>query len=399
MSIPQCRVCLSQQLKTVIDLGFHPIADTFLLEKHLHEEQKAYPLRVMLCSSCGYAGLEYVVSSETRYQLVDYSYTSANSPVSVKHFNEVAQEVSDFVGLGPDDFVIDVGSNDGTLLAGFQSACGCKILGIEPAPNIAKRAVSLGIPTITKFFDATAVSEILTIGKPKVVATANVLNHASDLHAFVGTVKEVLRGDGVFVFEVPYLLDLVQKTAFDTIYLEHVSYYGIKPLKKLFEQFGYVIRRIEHTDYMGGSIRVYVGTGEEAVSVSEYVAKENAAALYELETYAAFMNRVQQMRLELCRELYDARSAGKKIVGIGAATKGNTLLNYCKIDSLLLDYVTDVSDLKVGKYTPGSHILIKHDNELDDSVDVALILPWNIANFLVKKLGHLKCKFIIPHIE
>lgn len=394
-----CRVCLSDQLETVIDLGFHPIADTFLLEKHLHEEQKVYPLRVMLCANCGYAGLEYLVPPETRYQLVDYSYTSANSPVSVKHFNEVAQEVSDFVALGSDDFVVDIGSNDGTLLAGFQKVSGCKILGVEPAPNIAMRAESLGIPTITKFFDASAVPEILKIGKPKVLITANVLNHASDLHAFVQTAKQVLHEDGVFVFEVPYLLDLVQKTAFDTIYLEHVSYYGIKPLKKLFEQFDYVIRRIEHTEYMGGSIRVYVGKGDECAAVSEYITNENAAALYDLTTYQQFMNRVKKMRLDLCKQLYDARNDGKKIVGIGAATKGNTLLNYCKIDASLLDYVTDVSDLKVGKYTPGSHIIIKHDMELDDSVDVALILPWNIADFLVKKLEHLKYKFIIPHIE
>jgi hypothetical protein len=386
-------------LKSVIDLGFHPIADTFLEESHLHEEQKTYPLRVMLCEDCGYAGLEFVVPSEVRYQLVDYSYTSANSPVSIKHFNEVAAEVADFAALGSEDLVVDVGSNDGTLLAGFKSASGCKILGVEPAPNIAKLAVSLGIPTIAKFFDSSVVEEVVSGGKPKVIITANVLNHASDLHTFVGTAKQMLAEDGFFVFEVPYLLDLVEKTAFDTIYLEHVSYYGIKPLKKLFEQFGFVIRRIEHTDYMGGSIRVYVGTGEESVSVAEYVERENAVSLYDLKTYKDFMARVQGLRLDLCKQLYDARSAGKKIVGIGAATKGNTLLNYCKIDASLLDYVTDVSDLKVGKYTPGSHILIKHDNELDASVDYALILPWNIAEFLVKKLSHLKCEFIIPHTE
>jgi len=392
-----CRVCASEKLETIIDLGFHPIADTFLNKSHLHEKQTVYPLRVQLCSDCGYAGLEFVVPSETRYQLVDYSYTSGNSPVSIKHFNEVAAEVSSFVGLKKEDLVVDVGSNDGTLLSGFKEASGCRILGIEPAPNIAKFATSIGIPTIAKFFDSTVVPEILMQGKPKVVITANVLNHASDLHSFVETVSEVLAEDGVFVFEVPYLLDLVQKTAFDTIYLEHVSYYGIKPLKKLFEPFGYSIKRIEHTEYMGGSIRVYVGVGDETSDVVDYVERENDARLYERETYVQFMKRVEDLRIDLCNQLYIARSQGKKIVGIGAATKGNTLLNYCKIDSLLLDFVTDVSDFKVGKYTPGSHIIIKHDNDLDDSVAVALILPWNIAEFLVKKLNHLKCEFIIPH--
>lgn len=394
-----CNLCGSSELSEVIDLGYHPVADTFIQKTLLDAPETRYPLRVNLCQVCGYAFLDVIVSGEKRYQEVDYSYTSSNSPVSVEHFNQVAHEVVDFLKLKPGDLAIDVGSNVGTLLKAMQEKSGCSVLGVDPAPNMVKVAIEDGVPSLCAFFDQAAVPEIVKYGRARVVASTNALNHASDVKAFVAPLKEVLQPDGVFVFEVPYLLDLVEKTAFDTIYLEHVSYFGIRALKYLFEQFGYQIIRIERTEYMGGSIRVYVGSGVEAAEVQKCIDAEHAAGLYEQATYHQFMNRIRALRFDLCEQLYKAKRAGKRIIGVGAATKGNTLLNYCKIDSELLDFITDSSPFKIGKYTPGSHIVIKPDEAIDGTIDSALILPWNIADYLKKKLSHTSLEFIVPHTK
>ncbi len=392
-----CRICAKQTLTRIIDLGFHPIADTFLPAEYLNESEQTYPLCVGLCSACGYAGLEYVVPAETRYQKIDYSYTTGNSTVSIKHFTDAAAEISDFASVSANEVVMDIGSNDGTLLAAFRQKTGCNILGIEPAPNIAALANAQGIPTVAEFFTDAAVPKFIAGGKAKVLTCANVLNHASLPQSFVATVAQVLSDDGFFVFEVPYLLNLVQNTEFDTIYLEHISYFGVQALKKLFDTHHFSIVRVERTEYMGGSLRVYVGRGAEHPAVAEFIAAEHAAGLYDSATYADFMERVKRLRFNLCRQLYEAKASGKRVVGVGAATKGNTLLNYCKIDASLLDFITDQSPLKVGKFTPGSHIPIQHDDALDASVDIVLILPWNIADFLTEKLKHLPCAFIVPH--
>lgn len=395
-----CRLCGATNLRLIIDLNYHPLGDTFLPKEALNESETRYPLRVLQCMDCGHAFLQYVVPETERYQKVDYSYTAGNSPVSVKHFGEMAVEIIAGQKIGANDLVVDIGGNDGTLLKAFKDQSGCKVLNVEPAGNIAKISQENGIETHHGFFDSAAASKIKALGGAKSITGTNVFNHINDLPAFMRDVKEALTADGAFVFEAPSLLELVKRLAFDTIYLEHVSFFGMKPLVQFFSTLGLSVHRIEPSDYMGGSFRVYVKqTPADPKVAQDFIALEEAAGLYEAKTYEEFMSKVRKFRSDLMSQLYDIKAKGGKIVGIGAATKGNTLLNYCGIDNGLLECVTDSSPLKIGKYTPGSHLPIVPDADIPKDATHALILPWNIGNFLKEKLKHLNLEFIVPHMD
>ncbi len=395
-----CHLCASKNLRPIIDLGYHPLGDTFLPKDFLNQPETRYPLRVLQCVDCGHAFLEYVVPETERYQKVDYSYTAGNSPVSVKHFGEMSAEVIAHQSIGANDLVVDIGGNDGTLLKAFRDQSGCKVLNVEPAGNIASISKENGIDTLHGFFDSAAAAKIKAMGGAKAIAGTNVYNHISDLPAFMKNVKEALTEDGAFVFEAPSLYELVKRLAFDTIYLEHISFFGMKPLVQFYATLGLYVHRIEPSDYMGGSFRVYVKQTPGDPSVAkDFIAQEQALGLYEAKTYEEFMQKVRKFRSDLMRELYEIKAKGGKIVGIGAATKGNTLLNYCGIDGGLLECVTDSSPLKIGKYTPGSHLPIVPDADIPKDATHALILPWNIGTFLKDKLKHLNLEFIVPHMD
>jgi hypothetical protein len=395
-----CPLCISKQLRLIIDLGYHPLGDTFLPKEALNEPETRYPLRVMQCTDCGHAFLQYLVPEEERYQKVDYSYTAGNSPVSVKHFGEMAEEIIADQNVGEGDLVVDIGGNDGTLLKAFKDRASCNVLNVEPAGNIAKISQENGVETLLGFFDTQAATKIKAMGGAKVITGTNVFNHINDLPTFMNDVKEALTPDGAFVFEAPSLLELVKRLSFDTIYLEHVSFFGMKPLVRFFGTLDLHVHRIEPSDYMGGSFRVYVKrTPTDASAARDFIAREEVAGLYEEKTYADFMIKVRKFRANLMRELYEIKANGGTIVGIGAATKGNTLLNYCGIDNGLLECVTDASPLKIGKYTPGSHLPIVPDADIPKHATHALILPWNIGDFLKEKLKHLNLAFIVPHMD
>lgn len=400
MKIINCRLCNSVRISKVVDLGFHPLADTFLPDTLLHEAEIWYPLQLGLCLSCGHVFTLFSVSAEDRYQKNEYSYDSSNSRVSIEHFKEFAEAVIKEVKFSPDSLIVDIGSNVGTLLSHFKKFGYNNVLGVEPSKNIAKIAVDSGVPTVNEFFGLKAATEINSLGSVKVLLSSNVVNHADDLVGLLTIARRVLSDSGIFVFEVPYLLDLVQGTAFDTIYHEHVHYYGIKPLAECMHKQGFSIYKVERLDYMCGSIRVFARLGGDTASaVSELIREEEAFGLYKTTTYEAFMERVRKVKLTVNAHLSAIRLAGGKIIGIGAATKGNTFLNYCRLDADVISYVTDTSPLKIGKLTPGSHIQIIADNDIEDDVTHALILPWNIAAYLQEKLAHLGLKFYVPQIE
>lgn len=399
MNVTSCHLCGSRDLLTALDLGHHPLADLFLKEHQVHALERRYPLRLVRCAACGHGMNSYVVPGEERYQENDYSYDSANSRVSVQHFNDMAREVGERAGVVPGDLAVDLGSNVGTLLAAFR-ARGAEVQGVDPAPNIARLAVENGIPTINDFFGPAAAEAVLARGKAKVVTMTNAFNHVSDLHAFMGELRRILREDGTFVIELPYYLDVLRKRHFDVIYLEHVSYVAVKPLVPFFARYGLRITHVEENDYMSGSIRFFVGRGGSDGSVAAQIEKEDAAGLYLESTWDQFASQVRDMKLRLVADLIDARRGGGRIVAVGAAAKGNTLLNYCGIDRTLVDFATDASPLKIGKWTPGSHLPILSDDAIDESVTHALILAWNIAGLLKQKLGprHPGLTFITPHV-
>ena len=402
MQVTSCALCASSDLKLVLDLGLHPLADTFLKAEELTEKEEKYPLQVLLCGNCGHAMTGFIVPPEKRYQAHDYSYDSQNSEVSVEHFKEMARDIIVQAGVGASDMVVDIGSSVGTLLSAFRAQSGAQILGVEPAHNIAKIAQQNDIPTINDFWNTKTADAVLEQGGAKVITTTNSFNHIGDIDAFMQGIDTSLVEGGAFIAEVPYLLHLVEKVAFDTVYLEHTSYFAIKPLARYFARFGMVIADLVENEYMGGSVRILVKKGgEESPLVALCIKREEEAGLYVPATYERMMRTIEQFKENLLEELRVAKAGGGKIIGIGAATKGNTLLNYCGIDSSTLSFIADSSLLKIGKYTPGTHIPILPDEEIDASVTHALILPWNIADFLKAKLGpkYPSLAFIVPHVE
>ena len=400
MKITQCRLCNAKSIEKVVDLGYHPLADTFLPAELLYGPETWYPLELGSCRACGHVFTLYSVSAVERYQKQDYSYDSSNSRVSIAHFKEFAEAVLAEKTPSVGALIVDIGSNVGTLLGHFKALGHANVLGVEPSANISALAVAAGIPTLTDFFGAGIVDALRRAGPVQVLLSANVLNHADDLGALLSTARDVLASDGLFVFEVPYLLDLVRGTAFDTIYHEHVHYYGIKPLAACLQRHGYSIRKVERLDYMCGSIRVHTCLGgRHDPSVDALIAAEEAFGLYELDTYRRFMARVRTVKLTVTAHLAQIRAEGGKIIGIGAATKGNTFLNYCRLDGDSIAYIADASPLKVGKLTPGSHIPIVADQDIDPAATHALILPWNIAPMLQDKLAHLGLEFYVPQVE
>ena len=402
MPVSSCPLCASRELELIIDLGLHPLADTFVHKGQLTEPEPRYPLQVLLCKQCGHAMNSYVVPAEERYQEHDYSYDSGNSKVSIEHFNEMAIEVAQKVDVGQGDLVVDIGGSVGTLLEAFRAKTGATILNVEPAGNIAAIAQKNDVETVNDFFTDTVAEGIAQRGGAKVIAMTNVFNHIAYLDAFMKAIMRALRQDGAFIIEVPYLLHMVEKLAFDTVYLEHVSYFALRPLRAYFKKIGLVIADVAENGYMGGSMRLYVRKGgPEFVGLANMIAREEAASLYDPAMYREFMRKVEAFKSSLLKELAGVKAAGGRIVGIGAATKGNTLLNYCEIDTTLLDFITDASPLKIGKYTPGSHIPILSDEAITEAVTHALILPWNIAEFLKGKLApkYPRISFITPHMQ
>ena len=400
MKITKCRLCNAEHIEKVIDLGYHPLADTFLSEDLLYGPEVSYPLQLGSCRACGHVFTLYSVSAVDRYQRQDYSYDSSNSKVSIEHFEEFARAVLAKRATKPDALIVDIGSNVGTLLSHFKNFGYPNVLGVEPSRNISALAVRAGIPTLNDFFGEDIVQALLTDGQVEILLSSNVLNHADDLGGLLDTAERVLADSGIFVFEVPYLLDLIQRTAFDTIYHEHVHYYGLKSLATVLLRHGFSISGVDRLDYMCGSIRVYTRRGSKhAACVDEMISAEETFGLYNLATYSQFMSRIRRVKRTVCANLNHILVDGGRIIGVGAATKGNTFLNYCRLDSDTISYIADASPLKVGKLTPGSHIPIVSDQDIDPSATHALILPWNIAPLLIGKLGHLGLEFYVPQVE
>jgi len=402
LKIKKCRLCHSSEIKKVIDLDFHPLADTFLEKEDQLGAETFYPLQLGLCESCGHVFTLFAIPPEDRYQKHDYSYDSSNSIISVEHFQNFCKTVLTELSVQKESLIVDIGGNVGTLLSQFKENGFKKVLNIEPSKNISKIAVNNGIPTINGFFNnesSNYISENFD-RKVDILLSSNVVNHADDIPDLLQSAKNILSEEGVFVFEVPYLMDLIQKTSFDTIYHEHVHYYGVKPLVAILKKYGFSIFKIQKIDYMCGSIRVFTSLKKPQSSfVSQMVEIENEFGLYDIKTYQKFSLRVKRMKISINSYLWEVRKKGGRIVGIGAATKGNTLLNYCKLDSDIISSISDTSKLKIGKYTPGSHIQIISDDEIDDSFTHAIILPWNIASLLKIKLKHLNLIFFAPQVD
>lgn len=400
--LSHCRICKNDNLVKIISLGVTPPANAFLKKSQLKLPEPFFPLHVNFCPICRQLQLSHVVSPELLFR--NYVYVSSTSPVFIKHFEDYAKDVFEKLKLKRDDLIVDIGSNDGILLKPFQKL-GAKVLGADPARKIAREATKAGIETLPKFFSQSLAEKIVKkYGKAKVITANNVFAHIDNLDEIIWAVKKLLTDDGVFIIEAPYLVVFLQKNLFDTIYHEHLSYFSLKPLVKLFQKHTMKVFDVVETLSHGGSIRVFVARENSKRQVKKSVAillkKEQALGLDNLQTYLKFAKRISQNRIALKKLLKKLKISGKSIVGYGAPAKGNTLLNYFKIGPEVLDYIVDDSRYKQNLFTPGTRIPVVSPSRIKkDQPDYVFILAWNFAQPIMDKLsdyqkigGH----FIIP---
>ena len=394
-----CFICGKRELFKFLDFGAQPPSDAFLCAEDLNKPEAKYPLALYFCEACGLVQLQDIVDPEVLFRSYVYT-TGMNNSLRASFKALIGTLVSQYA-LTKDDFVIDIGSNDGTLL-GFYAPFGVRMLGIDPS-SASSLAIAKGIPTLVDFFnDTTASTVALRYGKAKVITATNVFAHVGDLDAFMKGLVAVLRKDGIFVSESGYLLDMIEHLGYDAIYHEHLRYYSLRPLAVLFERFGMEMIHVERIPSHSGSIRVYAafnGAHFIASSVKELLALEESKALHTKETLIHFAERVYEHRNALLHLLADIRKSGKRIVGIGAPAKGNTLLNFCRITSEIVDCLFEKSDLKIGLYAPGTHIPVLSETLLyAEPSDFALLLSWNLADEIISKLRNngYHGRFIIP---
>lgn len=395
-------MCKGTNLMPFLDLGHTPPADQFLRREQLREPEMYYPLEVLLCNGCGLAQLSHVVSPEILYRH-DYPYEASVTKTGQHHWAEFARTASEMLKLGANDLVVDVGSNVGVLLEAFRNN-GTRILGVDPASNIVRLAERRGIETINEFFNIEVARHIVgQKGQASLVTATNVFAHIDDLDAFMKAVDLLLGHNGIFIFEAPYFVNLVRHLEYDTIYHEHLSYFCVKPLLPFFARFGMEPFDIQLRDIHGGSFRVFVARrGCRPVSpvVAELRQAEEDMGLYAPQFLQDFRSAVQQNRADLLWLLRRLKHEGKRIAAVSAPAKGMTLLNYCRIGTETLDFVTEKSTLKIGRVTPGTHIPVVADDELTRTQpDFALLLAWNFAEEIMNNLREYAEKggrFIIP---
>lgn len=403
MLAKKCIVCnKSSHLVRVIELGFHPPADTFLKQDQLLNTQKNYPLNCLLCTNCGHLQNEYFVSREERYIESNYSYTSSNSESARKHWQEFCDIVTDYLKLKPSDHVIEFGSNDGYLSLQFQKK-GAKGTGIDPSPIMTEVARISGVNAIQGFLGKDTIAKaVKKHGLASLICGNNVLNHIENLKDAMLAIKSGLKDDGHFVFEVPSLKDTVEKYLFDMIFHEHISTFSLKSIDYMLRKYGLYITKVENIPYHGGSMRVYASTKKSDYNrslVEEQIKSEEKVKLFEIDTYKKFMTKIVKDKNDILARVYSLKKSGKRIAAVGAGTRSNTLLNFYRLDNTVLEFVTDASKHKIDKFTPGSNIQIKDDSALySEKIDVALITAWNIGKYLTQKIRKIDDKiiFLVP---
>ena len=398
----ECRICSSNNLKLILDLGEQPPSNAFIKKEDLEKPEDKFPLRLYLCKECYLLQLLDIVDKEILFK--EYLYLTSASKPSVNHFKKYAYDVyEEFLKQNKNPLVIEIGSNDGTLLKEFKKL-GATVLGIEPAKNIAKIANDAGITTENTFLNYDIVKKKSLEKKASIIVGNNVFGHIDDLKEFMKCVKMLSKEKGVFIFEVPYLVNLIQKLEFDTVYHEHLSYFSLIPLIRLMDEFNLEIFDVKKQKVHGGTIRVFVSEKnnfKKTINFEKMIKFEKEFGINKIQTYQKFSENVKELKNKLQNKLLKFKKEGKIIFGYGAPAKGNVLLNYCNIGTEFLDYIIDTTPLKQGLYTPGMHIPVKSDKENIEkpSQQIALLLAWNYEEAIINKEKlFLKNggKFLIP---
>jgi SAM-dependent methyltransferase len=399
-----CRLCRGTNLVRVITLADTPPGNRFLtLEEAQHDEQ-TFPLYVMHCQDCTHLQLGVVVDPKILFQR-DYKYVSGTSPVFVQHLRDYAKWAVDTYRIEAGGLVIDIGSNDGTALRCFEEL-GYRVLGIDPATEIANAATANGIPTIADFFDSKLATRLRAEHGPAAFITShNVCAHVDDLEDLMRGVGLMLDDDGVFVFEVGYAVDVYDNAWFDTIYHEHVDFHSVRPFVGFFDRLGMAVVDVHRVDVQGGSIRVVVrkktSRGLRAHDrVRACLAAEEQRKFSDPETFRRFAKRIEDIGADLRGVVARLKAEGKSIAGWGAPTKSTTLLTHFRIARDDLRYIVDDNPKKQGLFSPLLHIpVVSADVLKTDPPDYLIILAWNFAASIMKRYQWFADgggKFILP---
>ncbi len=387
----RCRLCDSDQLLSVLDLGATPPCEKFLTADELDLAEPTYPLHLRLCRQCLLLQIPALITPEETF--TEYAYFSSYSDSWVAHAKNFTDAARERLGLDGSSFVVEVASNDGYLLQ-HAVAASIPCLGIEPSVNVGQSARDKGVPTVTAFLDEELAATVRAEhGPANLVVANNVYAHIPDLLGFTRALRGLLADDGWLSIEVHHALNLVQLGQFDTIYHEHFQYYTVLSAQRALATAGLTVVDVELLPTHGGSIRVWArpdGAGEPGPRVAEVLATEAAAGLHEVDGYLELEPRTRKVRQDLLRYLLDAAAAGKRVVGYGAPGKGNTLLNYCGIRTDLLEYTVDRNPYKHGRFTPGTRIPILDPQQLEkDQPDVVVVLPWNLEAEITAQLQYV----------
>ena len=404
----ECRFCGNNLTYEFIDLVNSPPSNSFLSKDQLSEPEVFYPLKLFVCDKCFLVQIdEYKKSNEIFNS--DYVYFSSFSQSWLEHSKNYVIMIIDRLGLDGSSLVAEIASNDGYLLQYFKQN-GIQCYGIEPSINTALVAKQKGIDVVEKFFDSYLATNLANEGKRvDLLLGNNVLAHVPNINDFVRGLKKLIKDKGTITMEFPHILNLIEQNQFDTIYHEHFSYFSFYAVNKIFKTHGLKIYDVEELPTHGGSLRIYATHEESKVlthdSVKSMLIKEEKFGITKIATYSSFSEKVDKIKNNLLEFLISAKKEGKKVVGYGAAAKGNTLLNYCGIKKDLISFVADRSPYKQGKFLPGSHIPVENEEFFKAEMpDYVLILPWNIKNELIKQLSYIggwSGKFItaIPYLE
>lgn len=378
-----------------------PPAEWYYPLERAQEADERFPLDLFLCHDCGHVQIFDVIDPVRLF--ARYIYTSASSPGLAAHFKAYADQVFNHVKPPAGSLVVDVGSNDGTLLKHFKSH-GLQVLGIDPAQQVSRVATAAGIPTLNAFMEMSTARKIVAEHGPAHLVTANnVFAHADELGGMADAICATMAQDGAFVFEVSNLLDTVQNLVFDFIYHEHLCYHSAKPMDAFLRRHGMHMFNVERVPSKGGSLRGYAqktgGPRPVSPNVANYIAKEEAAGLYKPETYKDYINRVNALRDETLEYLREAKKQGKKIAGYGASATVTTLLYHFHLGDLI-DFIVDDNPIRHGTVSPGHHIPVRAPSVIyDQRPDIVVALAWRFADQMIAK--HQKYldaggKFVIP---
>jgi len=381
-----CRLCESSNIELVVPLGKSSVSEKYLEKENICEEQIAVPLDLYYCNKCSHVQLVDVV--DPNFLWSDQTFQTAHNPALVEHFHDMVERIKSFKSIRNNDLIVDVGSNDGTLLRAFKEAGYENVLGIDPSAEISAIAESAGVPTINDFFNKNSSEMILNKhGKAKIVTANNVYAHIDDLIETTTSIKNILATDGVFVFEVSYLLDVVQKILIGTIFHEHLSYHSVKAIKIFLESQNMKLMHVERGPEQGGSIVGYAqhkGLSKlPEDSVEQLIQLEDEYELDNIKTIQNMHNRLESLKSDIRRVISDIKKDGKEVVGYGAARAGTTLLSYFEIGDSL-SFLVDDNESKHHKYSPGDKIEVLPTSEIyKREPDYILILAWLHADKII----------------